>query len=180
MRAPSFGTRWPPASEVSPWSPCRVYTRLIEMRGLSNGCSLIPLLPLRYLPLQPGYEIQPRRGVPKYLFIVPVERVAQAAVRRHAMAQRKIQVDPYISEARVPEQPAGGAIARLFVQRLAAEVTRRVGRDTTARVRRHDAAGVLRPPRQRVPHLKWRRRQSGVALERENPRPQQRVRSRHK
>src|ERR1039457_919987 len=101
MRGPSFGTRWPPASAVSPWSPWRVYTRLIEMRGLSNGCSLIPLLPLRNLPLQSGHEIQPRRGVPKHLFIVPVERVAQAAVRRHAMAQRKIQVDPYIDRKSV-------------------------------------------------------------------------------
>src|ERR1039458_2033467 len=144
MRAPSFGTRWPPASAVSPWSPCRVYTRLMAMRGLSNGCSLIPLMPSRNLPLQSGHEIQPRRRGAKHLFIVPVERVAQAAVRRDAVAQRKIQVDPYISEARVPKQAVGGAIGRLFVQRLAAEVTGGVGRDTPAGVRRHDAAGVLR------------------------------------
>src|ERR1039458_4658979 len=141
MRALSLGTRWPPASAVSPWSPCRVYTRLMAMRGLSNGCSLMAALPFRNLPLQSGHEIQPRRRIAEHLFIVPVERVAQAAVRCHAVAQRKIQVDPYISEARVPEQPIGRARGRLFVERLAAEVTRRVGRDTPARVCRHNAPG---------------------------------------
>src|ERR1017187_6879247 len=129
------------------------------MRGLSNGCSLMASLPLRNLPLQPGYEIEPRRRVAEHLFIMPVERGAQAAVRRHAVAQRKIQVDPYISEAGVPEQPTGGPKGRPLVQRVAAKVTRRVGRDATARVRGHDAAGVLRPPRQGLAHLKWQRRQ---------------------
>src|ERR1039458_445892 len=105
----------------------------MAMRGLSNGCSLMASFCSRNLPLQSGHEIQPRRRVAKHLFVVPVERVAQAAVRCDAVAQRKIQVDPYISEARVPKQPVGGAIGRFFVQRLAAEVTGGVGRDTPDR-----------------------------------------------
>src|SRR5205823_206064 len=74
---------------------------------------------------------------------MPIESIAQVAVRGDAVAQRDVQIDAHIGESRVPEQAVTGAVRGLFVESLAAEVAVEVAGDAAAGEGRDDAAGVL-------------------------------------
>src|SRR5579864_8283477 len=107
MRGESLGTRCPPARPVWPWSPRRVYTRLIANRGTSNGSSLMfPASSVHYV--WNFMRLAKRRFTPIILSIVIMAGCgpasSEAATRDPKKSQAALRRGEHLDEAGKPQE----------------------------------------------------------------------------